>query len=191
MVDEDTGRVAIEPADFSKVTGPAVPRAYNVMRDLTHAGIAYHVVGNGIHVDTAIEWYGKDQGLEASLRRMSHGRTVPSIIASCRWEHGRPIIKMARVERSLFKDASEPHLCVPDVGPGFGYCLTECFGNADARSPFLGDPFLLPLSGSARSIMYSIWEVLDDEYKVGIVVKTFPRNGGKPDIVVHNQYPGT
>lgn len=188
-IEKNTGRLIIEPADFSKVTGPAIPRVHTVMHSIRHAGVEYHVAGNN-NVDTIIEWYGKDQGLEASLRRVSWKHDVPSLTASCRWQHGHPIIKMARVEKSPFRDAPEPHLCVPDVGPGFGYCLTECFGNGDVRSPFLGDPFLLPLDGSARAVMHSLWEVLSTEYRVAVAVRFIPKNGGRPETVFFNRYQG-
>lgn len=187
-VDESTGRVFIEPVNLLGITGPAIPRVYNVMNSLRHAGVEYHVGGSGNNVDTVLGWYGKDQGLDASLRRISWKHDAPSLIASCRWAHDEPIIKMSRVEKSPFRDAPDPHLYVPDIGPGFGYCLTECFGNGDTRSPFLGDPFLLPLDGSARSVMHSLWEVLDTEYKVAIVVKFIPRNGARPEIVLHDTH---
>jgi hypothetical protein len=86
----------------------------------------------------------------------------------------------AYTDRYTYRPATPP--------PGLGFGLTTYVGDGSPLPAFNGDPLLLPLEGTAQSVLDSYWDALDANNRVALAVKHIPGSGKPSEILVRNRF---
>lgn len=186
----DGGRLFIAVADPLKKKG-SDSILYNAMCEVRPDNVTYAVVGDGDHTGLIADGYAEDQGLELSMHWKGYEQDAPNytsrITAVCYWLGGhQPTIRMALVRKSPWSGLCDRNLYeISGVGPGFGYCMTSYARDGSPLPPFRGEPYLLPLCGSAEQMLVEYWEILNADHRVALAVKTIPRQGASRIIIVN------
>lgn len=190
------GSVFTKAADPSKMKKKdAALRIYPVMREVRGpGGVIYNVVSNGSQTDTVADGYEENRSMHTSLQNVIYEPDPPistqRITASCRWERGKPILKMSIERKSPFNDACNHHFHEYNgFRPGFGYCIQTYADDGNPPPPFVSEPYLLPLVGDVEWTAALYASMLNKDNFVAIVVKDIPLKGGPSEIVIINKYP--
>ncbi|MBN1582251.1 MAG: inosine monophosphate cyclohydrolase [Anaerolineae bacterium] len=75
--------------------------------------------------------------------------------------------------------------------PGLGFGLTTYMGDGSPLPSFVGDPLLLPCTGSAEAILGAYWDALNADTRVSLAVKWIAAKGGAGRIIVRNRFGDT
>jgi len=163
-----------------------------------------YIVGNGDQVDTVI-WH---EHINRSFQEVMNIRTyepdgpnfTPRITAICADLADKPFVEMSLLRKSAFGDGCDRFLYRQEqFEPGLGYCLTTYINDGDPLPAFRGEPYLLPLQGGIHDVTATLWETLDEENRVALVVKFIkidPNAKGanahmhESVIDITNKYPG-
>ncbi|MFA7118576.1 MAG: IMP cyclohydrolase [Sphaerochaetaceae bacterium] len=182
---EEKGQdVFTKPFEGNLVVDPSliIYRAVATMEDAI-------VVTNGDQTDTIIRGLkeGKDfsQALESREYEPDGPNYTPRISAIL---HFAPCF---RYELSILK--REGGLCVrphwnyvPEAGTGH-ILHTYAHDDAIALPSFMGEPRKIALSGDAPSLAKRIWDALDGQNKIALVVRTIGLENRKTEQVVYNR----
>lgn len=170
-----TGRNLVQVDAF---TDPSGGRDHQ-MNEVRHAGVTYHVAGNGDHVQAIAEAYAEDRGMPGSLERIAFDPgtpSVPRIITSCRWEHNRPIMKAGALVKSPLGEVYELMFRqFNGLSPGFGYCIMT-YAAGEGIEGFDPVPHLVPLYGPARTVA-SFEDRLERSSLASLAMKFIPKSG--------------
>jgi hypothetical protein len=85
-----------------------------------------------------------------------------------------------RTDRYTYRPALPP--------PGLGFGLTTYMGDGSPLPSFAGDPLLLPLEGTAETVLSTYWDALDANNRVALAVKRIPESGAQTEILVRNRF---
>jgi hypothetical protein len=85
-----------------------------------------------------------------------------------------------RTDRTTYRPTPPP--------PGLGFGLTTYMGDGSPLPPFVGDPLLLPLKGTAQQVLDAYWSALDASNRVALAVKRIPLSGEASEILVRNRF---
>jgi IMP cyclohydrolase len=72
--------------------------------------------------------------------------------------------------------------------PGTGYAISTYMGNGDPLPSFVGDPLVVPCTGSAQQILTAYWEALNQDNRISLAVKEIPIDGRGSDVLVRNRF---
>jgi len=148
-----------------------------------------HVVSNGHQTDNILKHYtsgqvlnGKDFEYEPDP---SHTPRITGIIDSV-----KKTAEILIFKKSPFGSGCERQLYrYEDFYPGYGHCITTYNDDGDPLPSFTGEPYLLPLNGTAKEIAQEIWDSLNEENRVSLVIKTIGKGrGGKINTMIINKY---
>lgn len=172
---------------------------------------ACQIVGNGTQVSAAI----------SAIDRLHHYPTLAEALDGQRFEDdslGTPRLTAMldfgskqnnrsdpRISLSILAKSDHPsaegdepavreaHYVETGLTPGYGLFLHTYMDEAGQVVSFRGDPLLLPIVGdTAQEVALQFWCTLDEEYRVAIVVRTFPTDFaetyGEPDTFIHNRF---
>ena len=149
------------------------------MNEVRHAGMTYHVAGNGNHVQAIAEAYAEDRGLPGSLERIvfdARMPSVPRIVTSCRWEHERPIMKAGALVKSPLGEVYELMFRqFNGLSPGFGYCIMT-YAAGEGVESFDYTPHLVSLYGPARTVA-SFEDRMSRSRIASLAMKFIPKSG--------------
>ncbi len=169
---------------------------YSAMNEATLRGETTYVASNGVQTDMITKAY--SHNLENSLDYML-GSTIyepdssstPRITATSFWQPhsgGKPGVHLSILRKSPWsKECDRCQYVVRDMGPGFGLCFHTYAGDGNPLPAFYGEPYLLPLRGSADEILKKYWETLNADNRVGLAVKFIPKRGPST-IIYKNKY---
>jgi hypothetical protein len=71
--------------------------------------------------------------------------------------------------------------------PGYGFGLTTYSGDGNPLPSFSGDPLLLPLAGSAESVLETYWNALNAENRISLAAKAIT-SAGSARLLVKNRF---
>ena len=96
--------------------------------------------------------------------------------------------KMSILKKSPTSYECDRYLYELALSSGLGYCITtyRCDGNPTPQ--FLGDPYLLPLTGDIDNIANTIWDTLNEENRISLAVKFIDIYTGESRIKIINKY---
>lgn len=189
------GKVWTEVADPNKETGDPETTLYTAMEEVFRR----FVVSNGKHTNIVIPGFGYQGGsfLTTSLRDVRYEpdppNFTPRIIGVCSLDSASPRFEIGIIRKSnIFSEVCERHYYqYEDIPNGFGRCVTTYSDDAPKGQPlpaFTGEPFLMRLAGNAENILERIWYALDENNRVGIVVKMIEIKLGFVEVVLRNKY---
>ncbi len=96
-------------------------------------------------------------------------------------------------EIAVFKKEDKSNVClkssyVANLEPKFGHCITTYDGDGNPLPSFSKDPYLLPLLGDIEQITDTIWDALNEDNRISLVVKFIDIHTGKSQLNVINKY---
>ena len=102
---------------------------------------------------------------------------------------GDVVAEFGVLSKSSLSDKCERSIySIPLRKTGFGYCITTYKGNGNPLPPFEDSPYLMPLHGDINDITRTLWNALNEENKVSLVVKFIDTKTGKSEMEVVNKY---
>jgi len=186
---EDNGFVRTEAADPAKLSDPSLIIYYPVK----HTGSA-HIVTNGDQTDTIHEAIAGGGTFEAALRTRTFEPDAPNLtprisgivdLADNKAAYKLSILKSALNNESCtqrqFFEYEQPIA-------GFGHLIHTYVGDGDPLPSFAGEPKLVPLYDSAEETLSRYWDLLDEDNRISLLVKTIPLQGGEPTILIRNKH---
>lgn len=173
LVRDGDGTVRTEPTDSSKTKQPELV-SYSAMR---HEGGIF-AVSNGRQTDDIVEMESDDNLLE-SLRDWKYEPDEPCFtprISGVSTGAGKAQIAVLR-RSSVVPGSCERRLYqYEDLPVGFGWCVHTYAGDGNPPPSFVGDPFLLPLTGDIVRIAHTIWDNLNRENRVALVARVIKKD---------------
>ena len=183
------GTLRTEPVDLSKVEDPSLI-IYEAM--LERPGV--QIVTNGDQTRTIHDALAAGGSFDGALmtreREPDAPNYTPRISGLLDLSGDEPAVHLAilRADR-CDPAATERAFFRPSVPPaGFGYGLTTYMGDGNPLPPFVGDPVLLPLSGSPDEILDAYWNALDDDNRISLAVKSVAADGMTSSLLVRNRH---
>ena len=181
------GRIFTGPADPSKVTDPSLI-IYNAMDENTDE--KFFVVSNGSQTD-AVVTESANQNLCNILHDLKYEpdspNFTPRITGVCRLGEW-PMFEIAILRKSNMRDLTDRfYFQYDDIENGTGRCITTYTGDDNPLPAFIGEPCLVPLSGSAKEIALIYSFQLNKDYLVSIAVKIIHED--KPsEVFIKNRF---
>jgi IMP cyclohydrolase len=189
---QDGERLFTEPTDPSKIKDPSLV-IYNAMDRYS----CDHVVSNGDHTDTVIEWLRVQAGatlsnaLKFTKFEPDAPNFTPRIAGMCRISDGKCVAELAILRRSEFVQGRciRSYYEYRDIEPGIGFCLTTYCGDGIPLPAFVGEPYPVLIEGTSnQSIASEYVRILNKENMVALAVKTIELETGRSAIAIINKY---
>ena len=189
FVQEANGFVRTEAADPAKLTDPSLIIYYPVK----HAG-ASHIVTNGDQTDTIHEALEQGGTFESALRTRTFEPDAPNLtprisgiveLGDAKAAYKLSILKSAMNDESF---AQRQFFEYEQPIAGFGHLIHTYVGDGDPLPSFAGEPKLVPLFDDAEATLNYYWDLLDEDNRISLLVKTIPLDGGAPQVAIRNKH---
>jgi IMP cyclohydrolase len=178
-----------EPVDASLVQNPSLI-IYEAMLELPGT----YLVSNGDQTRTIYDTLRAggtfDQALATREREPDAPNYTPRISAmlDLREEPAHLLLSILKAnpvdpsltDRFTYRPAPPP--------PGLGVGLTTYMGDGSPLPSFVGDPLLLPCTGTAEEVLTTYWQALDSQNRVALAVKRIPLEDDQSEILVRNRF---
>jgi len=185
----DGDRLWTEPVDESKVEDPSL-----IIYDAMLALPKIQIVSNGDQTTTvfnALKEGGSFRGALSSREREPDGPNfTPRISAMVDFRSKKDRIRLSVLKANAIDNEKTDRItiCPADPSKGLGYGLTTYMGDGSPLPSFVGDPLLLPLSGSAKDILDAYWDALNKDNRVSLAVKQTKNDGTLSEILICNRH---
>lgn len=159
-----------------------------------------HIVSNGNQTDTIAEKVirrpldGFSYALEERTYEPDDPNFTPRIsgtsyVVRTTDETGLSFVGLSRLSIIKRGDNGNPIRNIFFVQPhnGFGECIHTYKADGNPLPSFEGRPYLVPLLGNAEEIADSYWDILNNENKVSLVVKTIDKKSRSNDFAIRNK----
>jgi len=189
-----TGQVFTEAADSSKVEDPSLI-IYNALMELPRQ----YIVTNGDQTDTIQAALSTGKTFEEGLRTRAHEpdrpNYTPRISGLFDLRDNACKAKLSVIRKNAFDntgDVSDHQFYEYDFSKacydGKGLVVTTYMGDGNPLPSFDGNPFAVPIKGSADQIANFFWKALDKDNKVSLVVKEIDPKTGSTSVTIRNKY---
>jgi IMP cyclohydrolase len=178
-----------EPVDMSLLTDPSLI-IYDAMLELP--GI--YMVSNGDQTRTISDAIKQGNTFEESLMTRDHEpdspNFTPRISGMLDTRAKNPLVIMSILKASKIDTGfSDRYFFRPSYSQtGFGYGLTTYMGDGNPLPSFIGDPLLLPCTGTTEQILDKYWCALNEENLVSLAIKTISLKDVKSRIIIRNRH---
>lgn len=185
---EESGFVRTKAFDESKLTDPSLIIYYPVK----HFG-NFHVVSNGDQTDTVIEYIKAGHYWIDALMTREFEPDAPNFTPritgvmdlDAPWAYALSILKSqdgeARHCLRYFYYYEKPVA-------GFGHCIHTYQGDGNPLPSFCGEPYIMPVPGSAKEACEYYWSLLDEENRISILAKYIDIETGQFEISIINRH---
>ena len=182
------------PFDASKVKDPSLI-IYNAIRVIGDK----HVVSNGDQTDTVVETIQKGGSFEDALLtrtfepdKPNNTSRISGMIALKPLRFNLSRIAVDQESPSVKEDPTPRHdFFSPvkglEVRNGIGVCVHTYKGDGNPLPTFYDEPYPVPLVGKIDDIANLYWDVLSNENKVAMVVKTIDLLTGQTNFRIKNK----
>lgn len=185
---EENGFVRTQAYDESKLIDPSLI----IYFPLKNIG-KYHIVSNGDQTDTVFDYLSSGKTFEAALMTRSFEPDSPNFtprITGIMELGGRNAYSMA----ILKTQGGEPNTCVRNFYhyekaiSGLGHCIHTYECDGDVLPSFNGEPYLMPIPDSAETALSTYWDMLNQDNRISLLVKTIEAKTGKVEIRIKNRH---
>jgi len=185
-VEDGWGRVSTAPFDPTKVTDPSLI-IYTAMDE---RGLAY-VASNGCQTDAVVRHL--TPRLADPLADFTYEPDGPNWtprITAVSWLGRKMRSELTVLRRSRWGEGCDRLSYTFDsFAPGVGHCISTYTGDGNPLPSYYGEPFLLPLLGADKeTVAHSIWNALDQEYRVGLALKWINMETGVSEVFLINRF---
>ena len=151
-----------------------------------------HIITNGNQTDTILNSYCTGGDFYSALLTRNYEpdtNHTPRISAMFNHEGGKINAEMSILKKSEFNDSCDRYFYqFGSFAAGYGYCITTYSGNGNPLPPFSESPLLVPLEGDINGISEFWWDILDENNRVSLAVKSINVKTGKYNIKIINKY---
>jgi hypothetical protein len=184
------GTLRTQPIDLGKIKDPSLI-IYEAMLELPKV----FIVSNGDQTRTIYEGLQKGLSFFEALAGREREPDAPNftprisgLLSFAEEEGGKILLSILKANPldPAYTDRYFYHPALPR--PGFGFALTTYAGDGNPLPSFSGDPLLLPLKGTAKEILETYWQALDNQNRVAMAVKEIAPDGSTSRIEIKNQY---
>ena len=188
----DGGRVLTVKADPAKPTGNPDLTIYTAMNETNPYVCRYFVISNGVQTDAVVK--GKNTGLNLaqSLLDFEYEPDPPNYtprITAISGIDSRFIAEMSIIRKSRSGVACDRMFYGYErIEPGFGFCMTEYIGDGKPLLSFQGEPLPVPLMGDIKAVAETLWETLNNKYRISLAVKFISRATGVSTVHTIDKY---
>lgn len=178
-----------EPVDLSKVEDPSLI-IYDAMLELPDV----QLVSNGDQTRTVYDALAEGRGFESALltreREPDAPNFTPRITGMLDFRSGSPELTLAILKASATNpDLSDRIFYRPAMPPaGIGRALTTYMADGSPLPSFVGDPLLLPLSGSPKAVLSQYFNALNSDNRISVAVKHMATDGATLGLHVCNRH---
>lgn len=155
------------------------------------AGTA-HIVTNGDQTDTIVEHLSRGSTFEAALDTRAFEPDppilTPRVAGIVDLANDGNAYKLA-ILKTVGKSEAHPirqYFAFEAFVPGFAHCITTYNDDGDPVPSFSGEPYLIDLGDDPVETAEYVWEALDVDNRVSLLVKSID-DAGKTDIHIINK----
>lgn len=181
--DPGTGRVFTQAANPAAMKDPAL-----IIYDAMVEKNGVFAVSNGAQTNDIAQ-----KGFGVALNKWSYEpdspNFTPRIFGECRIDAYTPFaLAIIRKSQNAEPERERHSYRLRDLPPGYGVCITTYTGDGNPLPSFKGEPYPLPLSGDIKNVADTIWEALNPDNRVSLVVKFIDISSGRSQIEIINKF---
>lgn len=185
---EEKGFVRTKAFDESKLSDPSLIIYYPLK-----AFGQYHIISNGDQTDTVYDYLQTGASFYDGLMTREFEPDAPNYtprITGLIELDGKNAYSLA----ILKTEAGDANTCVrhffhyEKVIPGFGHCIHTYAGDGKVLPSFVGEPYLMPVPDSMDETLDAYWNLLNEENRVSLLVKTIEIKTGNVEIKIKNRH---
>ena len=175
---EEDGTIRTEPYDVSRVKDPSLIIYAPVRAYANHV-----VVTNGDQTDTAIEGLKNGLSFSESLKSREFEPDAPNLTPRIsgvfHFENGAFTYEMS-ILKSADPEGSACNRFTYDYAPiaGLGHFIHTYMGDGNPLPTFTGEPERVFMSDDIDAFTKEIWETLDEDNKISLVVRYYDAENG-------------
>lgn len=188
FIAEDNGFVRTEARDPAKLSDPSLIIYYPVR----HTDGA-HIVTNGDQTDTIYETLQAGGTFEQALATRTYEpdgpNFTPRISAIVDLNDKQNAYKLS-ILKSTDNDESQTkrhYFHYEHALAGFGHFISTYVGDGQPLPSFAGEPKLAPLFDDEKETAHFYYNLLNDDNKISLLVKTIRRDNGETTLTVINK----
>lgn len=188
FIQEENGFVRTEAKDPAKLTDPSLIIYYPVK----HVNGA-HIVTNGDQTHTIYEALQAGGSFESALATRTYEPDAPNFtprisglvdLKDDQFAYKLSILKSGdNTEEQTLRHTYSYEKAIP----GFGHCIHTYAGDGNPLPSFQGEPALVPLQNDVKQIADTYWNILNDENKISLLVKTIRLGSGEAELLIINK----
>jgi IMP cyclohydrolase len=189
FVAEPNGFLRTEAADPAKLSDPSLIIYYPVR----HTNGA-HIVTNGDQTDTIYEALQNGGTFEGALATRTYEpdgpNFTPRISGIVDLNDKQNAYKLS-ILKSCDNDEAQTkrqYFHYDNALAGYGHFISTYQGDGSPLPSFAGEPKLAPLFGDAAATARHYWDLLNEENRVSLLVKTIRRDNGAAEMTVLNKF---
>ncbi len=190
MLVRDGETVRTTPFDESKVKDPSLI-IYNAMR----VAKGLHIVSNGDQTDTIVQAIEEGEGNGWKLHTRKYEPDSPNYTPRisgilCPNPEGSSVLIFSKISKESVDSERAVHTwysASSNALRGRGKCIHTYEGDGNPLPSFKGEPYEVSLKGTIDDIAKTYWELLNEENKVSLVVKSVNLSTGAVDFRIANK----
>lgn len=185
---EENGFVRTKAFDESKLTDPSLIIYYPLK-----AFGQYHILSNGDQTETVYDSLQTGGTFEEALATRTFEPDAPNFtprITGLMALDGKNIYTLS----ILKTEEGNPETCVRNFFhyekplKGLGHCIHTYSGDGEVLPSFSGEPYLMPIPDSIDEALELYWDLLNEENRVSLLVKTIEMKTGAVEIKIKNRH---
>jgi IMP cyclohydrolase len=178
--------VKTEAYDIKKLTDPSLIIYYPI-KSIND----YHIVSNGDQTETIYQYLKDNISFEEALKEQLYEPDKPNYTPRI---SGLVNIKTNEYKLSIVKTINNDInyfvrqvFSYNNLIPGKGYCITTYEKDGNPLPSYIGEPSLVEIYNSVDKNIEKYWEILDENNRVAILVKSINVEDGKDNIKIINR----
>lgn len=174
--------VKTKPFDPSKVEDPSLI-IYNAMREIN----GNHIVTNGDQTDTIAEFITLNKSFEQALETRDYEPDAPNytprISGVLSPDKTVKMSALRRVNGTTQRDFWQ----YDNINDGQGQCIHTYLSDRTPLPSFDQEPFMVTIPGGIKDIADKFWNLLDEDNRISLVVKTINKSNGEVNFHIINK----
>lgn len=184
----EDGILRTKAADPKKMQDPSLV-IYEAMKEIGK----HYIVTNGDQTETVFQALKNGRSFESAIFEREREPDSPNytprisglvtIGSECQF-----LLSIIKANRHEAAKSDRFFYNISDIEKGNGYCLTTYMSDGNPIPSFEGEPFQVPLKGSAEDILNEYWNGLNEENRISVAVKMIGLDSGSSKILIHNRH---
>lgn len=174
--------VKTRPFDASKVEDPSLI-IYNAMREIG----GNHIVTNGDQTDTIFEFINLNKSFEQALETREYEPDAPNYTPRISAILSPDKTIQISIIRRVNETSQREFWQYDNINDGQGYCIHTYLSDRTPLPSFDQAPFQVKIPTDIEVIADKFWNLLNEENRVSLVVKTINKSNGEVNFHIINK----
>lgn len=189
FVPEENGFLRTEAADPAKLSDPSLIIYY----PLRHSNGA-HIVTNGDQTDTIYDAIKQNGTFEQALATRTYEPDPPNFtprisgIVDLNDKQNAYKLSILKSNTNDETQTKRQYFHYENAIAGYGHFISTYVGDGNPLPSFAGEPKLAPLFDDAQETANYYWNLLNEDNRISLLVKTIRINDGTTDLTVINKH---